>query len=57
MDTFRAIREASRHTIAQDRGTSLIYGMPRTVAEQGLAEQVLPLEEIAQAIGRIASEE
>jgi len=54
---FRAIREAGGRTLAQDRATSLIYGMPRIVAEQGLAEQVLPLEEIAAAIGKIVSEE
>ncbi len=54
---FQAIRQAGGHTIAQDRQTSLIYGMPRIVAELGLAEQILPLDEIAQAITRIVSEE
>lgn len=50
---FRAIRQAGGTTIAQDRQTSLIYGMPRSVVEQGLADQVLPLDEIAPAIVRI----
>jgi two-component system chemotaxis response regulator CheB len=53
----RKIRQVGGRTIAQDRTSSLIYGMPRVVAEQGLAEQVLPLEEIAQAIAKIVSEE
>ncbi len=53
---FQAIRQAGGRTIAQDRETSLIYGMPRVVAEMGLADQVLPLDEIAQAIVRIVSE-
>jgi two-component system chemotaxis response regulator CheB len=54
---FRAIREAGGHTIAQDRQTSLIYGMPRVVAEQGLADYVLPIEEIAPAICDFVSSE
>jgi two-component system chemotaxis response regulator CheB len=53
---FRAIRQAGGRTIAQDRQTSLIYGMPRSVAEQGLVDSVLPLEEIAPAIVRIVEE-
>jgi two-component system chemotaxis response regulator CheB len=54
---FQAIRHAGGRTIAQDRASSLIYGMPRVVAELGLADQVLPLDEIAQAIARIVSED
>lgn len=54
---FRAIRQAGGHTIAQDQHTSLIYGMPKVVAERGLADQILPLEEIAKTIQRIAWEE
>jgi two-component system chemotaxis response regulator CheB len=54
---FQAIRQAGGRTIAQDRESSLIYGMPRVVAEMGLADQVLPLDEIALAITRIVSEE
>ncbi len=53
---FQAIRQAGGRTIAQDRESSLIYGMPRVVAELGLVDQVLPLGEIAQAIARIVSE-
>ncbi len=52
----RAIRRVGGRTIAQDRATSLIYGMPRSVAEQGLADEVLPLPEIAPAIARIVEE-
>ena len=32
--------------IAQDRGSSIIYGLPRSVVEAELAESVLPLDEI-----------
>ena len=43
------IREAGGHTIAQDRGTSVVYGMPRVAAELGAATEVLPLDQIARA--------
>ncbi len=36
--------------IAQDRATSVVYGMPRAVAEEGLAHEVLPLEAIGPRI-------
>lgn len=36
--------------IAQDKASSTIYGMPRSVAEAGLADSVLPLDEIASQI-------
>lgn len=52
---FRAIRQAGGRTIAQDRQTSLIYGMPRAVAEQGLADEIVPLDQIAAAIERIVT--
>jgi two-component system chemotaxis response regulator CheB len=54
---LRAIRQAGGRTLAQDRATSLIYGMPRSAAEQGLADEVLPLDRIAPAIERIVAEE
>jgi two-component system chemotaxis response regulator CheB len=41
-----AVRAAGGFTIAQDEGTSVIYGMPRAAAERGV-DRVLPLPEIA----------
>ncbi len=38
------------HVIAQDQETSVVYGMPRSVARAGLADQIVPLEQIAQEI-------
>ena len=37
-------------TIAQDDETSLVYGMPKVVADAGLVDRVLPLSSIAEAI-------
>lgn len=46
----RLIKEAGGQVIAQDEASSVVYGMPRSVAEQGLVDEVLPLERIADAI-------
>lgn len=40
------LRRAGFSTIAQDRGTSAVYGMPKAAAELGAAAHVLPLESI-----------
>jgi len=45
-----ALRKDGWHTIAQDKATSVIYGMPRAAAELGAAVEVLPVKQIAPAI-------
>lgn len=40
------LREAGHHTIAQDRTTSAVYGMPKAAAELGAATEVVRLEQI-----------
>ncbi|MDI6894221.1 MAG: chemotaxis-specific protein-glutamate methyltransferase CheB [Bacillota bacterium] len=46
----RAVREAGGRVIAQDRETSVVYGMPRAVAEAGQADAVLPLRGIPEVV-------
>lgn len=38
------------HTIAQDRKTSIVYGMPKVAAEIGAAKEILPAERIGPAL-------
>lgn len=38
------------HVIAQDEESSVVYGMPKAVAEAKLVDEVLPLDKIADAI-------
>jgi two-component system chemotaxis response regulator CheB len=45
-----ALRQAGAHTVAQDRATSLVYGMPAAAARLGAANLVLPLREITTAL-------
>jgi two-component system chemotaxis response regulator CheB len=49
----RCIKEMGGITIAQDEGTSLIYGMPKAAAETGCVDIVLPLEQIPPELVRL----
>lgn len=43
----RRVVEAGGAAIAQDEGTSVVWGMPGAIAQAGLCQAVLPLPEIA----------
>ena len=49
-----AIRRAGGRTIAQDQGSSAVYGMPRAASRLGAAQEVLALDKIAAAILKAA---
>ena len=38
------------HVISQDQDTCVVYGMPKSVVNAGLSDQVVPLEQLAQEI-------
>ncbi len=42
-----AIKRADGKTLAQDQGSSVIYGMPKAAIDAGAIDDVAPLEEIA----------
>ncbi len=44
---LQALRAAGAFTIAQDRTTSVVYGMPKAAIELDAAIEILPLNEIA----------
>lgn len=45
-----AMKQAGAFTIGQNEESSVVYGMPRVADELGSVDQVLPLQEIADAI-------
>ncbi|MDA8172549.1 MAG: chemotaxis response regulator protein-glutamate methylesterase [Nitrospiraceae bacterium] len=47
---LRGVKSAGGRIIAQDEKTSVIYGMPKAVVEAGIADDVLPAEDIPGAI-------
>jgi two-component system, chemotaxis family, protein-glutamate methylesterase/glutaminase len=51
----RAIRSAGGQVFAQDRASSVIWGMPGSVVNAGLANKVVPLQELAGEILRFAA--
>jgi two-component system chemotaxis response regulator CheB len=50
LEGARAIHAAGGRIVVEDASTCVVYGMPRAVAEQGLADAELPLPDVAPAI-------
>ncbi|MEJ1931454.1 chemotaxis response regulator protein-glutamate methylesterase [Nostoc sp. NIES-2111] len=46
---LKMMRDAGWHTVAQDRRTCVVYGMPKAAAELNAAVEILPVEAIASA--------
>jgi two-component system, chemotaxis family, response regulator WspF len=44
---LRALRDVGHFTLAQDRASCAVYGMPKAAAELDAAMEILPLEKIA----------
>jgi two-component system chemotaxis response regulator CheB len=42
------------YIISQDEASCVVYGMPRAVVEAGIADEILPLDSIADSIMRNA---
>lgn len=43
-------QEKNIYVISQDRESSVVYGMPKMVAQSGLSDEIVPLNKIAQVI-------
>lgn len=54
LDGSRRLAGLGARVLAQDAETSVVWGMPGFVAREGVADQVLPLDEIGSEITRIA---
>jgi chemotaxis response regulator CheB len=50
---LKMLRDAGRHTIAQDRASSIVYGMPKAAADLGAAAEILPLDKIGLTLKNI----
>jgi two-component system chemotaxis response regulator CheB len=46
------IREVGGQILAQDQASSVVWGMPKFVAEAGLVDQILPLRQLGREITR-----
>jgi two-component system chemotaxis response regulator CheB len=48
----RLIKRAGGWVVAEDQSTCVVYGMPRSVIEEGYADRVVPLGEVAEELAR-----
>lgn len=53
---LKALRDKGHYTVAQDQGSSAVYGMPKVAAEMGAASDILALQQIAARLSAVASE-
>lgn len=47
---LRNLKNVGGTVIAQDEQSCIVYGMPRSVVEAGIADEIVPLDEIAERI-------
>ncbi len=55
-EAMKAVRDADGHTIAQDKQTSLVYGMARRAVEFGGVGESLPVQEIAPRLAALTTQ-
>ena len=53
---LRTLRASGHHTIAQDRASSAVYGMPAAAAELGAAREILGLDKIGPRLRNIVAQ-
>jgi two-component system chemotaxis response regulator CheB len=54
LEGAKAVKAAGGRILVEAESTCVVYGMPRAVAEAGLADEILPLNELPAAIAREA---
>ena len=54
LEGARAVKAAGGRVLVEAESTCVVYGMPRAVAEAGLADEILPLGDLPAAIAREA---
>jgi two-component system chemotaxis response regulator CheB len=52
----RLIKAAGGRVIAEHESSSVVYGMPRSVVEAGLADAVVPLPEVAPTLEKMITD-
>lgn len=50
---IRVLHAGGAYTMAQNEATCVVYGMPRAVVDAGLADEVVPLDQIAERIAAL----
>jgi two-component system chemotaxis response regulator CheB len=50
VDGLRAVRRAGGRTVAESEATAVVYGMPAAAVQAGLADFILPLDQVRDAV-------
>ncbi len=50
----QALKRRGAYCLAQDEASCVVYGMPKYIVDHGLADEILPLEEIAKRINELS---
>lgn len=53
LDGVRELRAAGGRILVQDENSSVVYGMPRVVADAGLSDLVAPVDQLAAEVSRL----
>jgi two-component system chemotaxis response regulator CheB len=56
IDSLNVVKQNGGFVLAQDKESSILYGMPKAAVEAGFADKVLPLAEIPDFLSRICAE-
>ncbi|MFN3134307.1 MAG: chemotaxis response regulator protein-glutamate methylesterase [Candidatus Kryptonium sp.] len=56
LEGLKKVKEKGGYIIAQNEETCVVYGMPKAIVDAGLADSILPLEKIGEAIAEIVKE-
>ncbi|HAL57077.1 MAG TPA: hypothetical protein DCP63_11540, partial [Bacteroidetes bacterium] len=51
---LKKIKEKGGYVLAQDEQSCVVYGMPKVAVEEGVADEILPLAQIPDALIQIA---
>ena len=52
LEGVKKLKAVGAHCIAQDESSCVVYGMPKAIVENGLADTIAPLEEIPNIINK-----
>jgi two-component system chemotaxis response regulator CheB len=55
-DGVRAIKAAGGSSVVEHESTCAVYGMPRAVAEAGLADRIVPLDKVSSVLTKYMNE-
>jgi two-component system chemotaxis response regulator CheB len=51
---IKELKGLGGYSIAQDEDSCVVYGMPKSIVDSGLADMILPLDKIGEAINKVA---